>query len=108
MAGTSKVPRGCFGIRDWNGDQLIFDPKAPITRGCRVLVHLRDDLRVRFVATFIQEFEEHGTIRLRIDRPDEAGAIAEFDRSIIDIAKLVRVDRNAEHDHNTSEDSHAQ
>ena len=88
----SMVPRGCFGVRDWNGDLLIFDPKAPITPGCRVLVYLRDDLRVRFVATFIHEFTEHGTIRLRIDRHDEASTIAEFDRSTIEVATVVRVD----------------
>jgi hypothetical protein len=106
MAGTPKVPRGCFGIRDWNGDLLIFDPKAPITPGCRVLVYLRDDLRVRFVATFIHEFAEHGTIRLRIDRPEEAGAIAEFDRNIIDIATVVRIDRDYEQDHTAPASNH--
>jgi hypothetical protein len=107
MAGASKVPRGCFGIRDWNGDLLIFDPKAPITPGCRVLVYLREDLRVRFVATFIHEFAEHGTIRLRIDRPEEVGAIAEFDRSIIDIATVVRIDRNCDQGHSARASDHA-
>lgn len=72
MLATAKVPRGCFGVSDWNGDLLIFDPNAPITQGCAVLVHLRDDLRVRFVGTYIRKFAQQGTIRVRVDVGERA------------------------------------
>jgi hypothetical protein len=97
MAATSKVPRGCFSVRDWNGDILIFDPRAPMTPACRVIIHLRDDFRVRLVATYVQESVEHGTIRVRIDRDDAASAYVDFDRNVVKVAKVVRVDRNSIH-----------
>ena len=89
---TSKVPRGCFSVRDWNGDILIFDPRAPMTPACRVIIHLRDDFRVRLVATYVQESVEHGTIRVRIDRDDAGSAYVDFDRNVVRVAKVVRVD----------------
>jgi hypothetical protein len=94
---TSKVPRGCFSVRDWNGDILIFDPRAPMTPACRVIIHLRDDFRVRLVATYVQESVEQGTIRVRIDRDDAASAYVDFDRNVVKVAKVVRVDRNSVH-----------
>jgi hypothetical protein len=97
MAATSKVPRGCFSVRDWNGDILIFDPRAPMTPGCGVIIHLRDDFRVRLVATYVQESVEHGTIRVRIDRDDAVSAYVDFDRNVVKVAKVVRVDRISVH-----------
>jgi hypothetical protein len=97
MTATSKVPRGCFSVRDWNGDVLIFDPRAPMTPACRVIIHLRDDFRVRLVATYVQESVEHGTIRVRIDRDDASSAYVDFDRNVVKVAKVIRVDRNSAH-----------
>jgi hypothetical protein len=97
MASTSKVPRGCFAVRDWNGDVVIFDPRAPMTPACRVVVHLRDDFRVRLVATFVREFVDQGTvmIRVRMDQGDGDTPCLDFDPKVVGVAKVVRVDRNA-------------
>jgi hypothetical protein len=97
MATTSKVPRGCFSVRDWNGDVLIFDPRAPLTPACRVIVHLRDDFRLRLVATYVHEFVDRGsqTIRVRIDQGERGSSLLDFDRKVVEVAKIVHVDRGA-------------
>ena len=63
-----------------------------MTPACRVIIHLRDDFRVRLVATYVQESVEHGTIRVRIDRDDAVSAYVDFDRNVVKVAKVVRVD----------------
>jgi len=68
-----------------------------MTPACRVIIHLRDDFRVRLVATYVQESVEHGTIRVRIDRGDAGSAYVDFDRNVVRVAKVVRVDRNSAH-----------
>ena len=68
-----------------------------MTPACRVIIHLRDDFRVRLVATYVQESVEQGTIRVRIDRDDAASAYVDFDRNVVRVAKVVRVDRNSVH-----------
>ena len=68
-----------------------------MTPACRVIIHLRDDFRVRLVATYVQESVEHGTIRVRIDRDDAGSAYVDFDRNVVEVAKVVRVDRNSVH-----------
>jgi hypothetical protein len=92
---TSKVPRGCFRLREGNGDTLIFDPRAPLTRGSQVLVYLRGDLRVRLLATYEHEFVHDGTaiIRVRVDSGEGHRARFEFDRAMVDLAVVVKVDR---------------
>ncbi len=97
MATTSSVPRGCFSTRDWNGDIVIFDPKAPLTPACRVIVYLREDFRVRLVGTYIGDVinSRGGTIRFRRDGQQE-GACLDFDRDIVEVAKVVRVDRKVD------------
>jgi hypothetical protein len=62
-----------------------------------VIIHLRDDFRVRLVATYVQESVEHGTIRVRIDRDDAGSAYVDFDRNVVRVAKVVRVERNGTH-----------
>ena len=66
-----------------------------MTPACRVIIHLRDDFRVRLVATYVQESVEQGTIRVRIDRDDAASAYVDFDCNVVKVAKVVRVDRNS-------------
>ena len=92
MVATAKVPRGCFGV-PWNGQLLIIDPEASVTPGCRVLVHLRDDLRVRLVGTCLQESIEHGTIRVCIDHGAEGATNQDFDRGVVEVLKVVSVER---------------
>ncbi len=98
MAITSKIPRRCFAVPDWNGDVLIFDPGAPLTPSCRVIVYLRDDLRVRIIGTYVPEVTDHqtGTIRVRLGQAEEGSAYREFDREIVSVARVVRVDCKVE------------
>jgi hypothetical protein len=69
-----------------------------MTPACRVIVYLRDDLRVRLVATFVLEFIDHGTvmIRVRMDQGDGDNACLDFDREVVNVAKIVRLDRNVD------------
>src|ERR1700680_4272117 len=96
MATKPKIPRGCFAVKDWNEDALIVDPKALVKASDLVLVYLPDDLRVRIVGTYTPRpaTNGRGTIRIHVGEPQVAGGYHEFDRELIAVAKIVRVDRN--------------
>jgi hypothetical protein len=67
-----------------------------MTPACRVIVHLRDDFRVRLLATFVREFSDHGTamIRVRMDQGEGDNPCLDFDPKVVGVAKVVTVDGN--------------
>jgi hypothetical protein len=81
---------------DWNDDVLIVDPKAPIRALDRVLVYRHDDLRIRIAGTYVPRGRagDRSTIRIRIDQGQDAGRFHEFDRELVEVAKIRRGDRN--------------
>jgi hypothetical protein len=96
MMGMLKIPRGCYAVRDWNGDMLIFDPRAPLWRSCRVIVHRPDDLRVRITGTLVREATSQNPriIRIRMDGQREAAAYQDFDCALVTVARVIGVLRN--------------
>jgi hypothetical protein len=94
--GARKIPRGCFAVHDWNEDVLVVDPKAPVRPFDRVLVFRPDDLRIRIPGTYVPRrgTADRGTVRIRTEQGQDAGAYHEFDRELVAIAKIVRTVRN--------------
>jgi hypothetical protein len=92
MAKAVKVPRGCFAVRDWNEDVLIFDPRVPVRALDRVLIYRHDDLRIRVVGRYVPKGTsgDRGTIRIRVDKGHDAGDYREFDRELVAVAKILR------------------
>jgi hypothetical protein len=91
---SRRIPPGCFAVNDWNDDVLIVDPKALVRALDRVLVYRPDDLRVRITGTFLPSMRtvDQGTIRIRIERSNDAGGFYEFDRELVAIAKILRTE----------------
>ena len=93
MSDRPKIPRGCFAVEDWNGEVLVFDPRAELEQLCRVVVYARDDLRVRIVGTYapLAGRNEENFVRVRVDGMGDENEYQEFDRDFVGIAKIVDV-----------------
>jgi hypothetical protein len=95
MSTTPRIPRGCFAVPYWNGDILICDPRSKLEVSCRVLVYLRDDLRVRVVGTYAPRSgqAQTRTVRILIDGAEGEAQYQEFDSDCISVTRIVNVHR---------------
>ena len=95
MSHTSRIPRGCFAVPNWNGDILICDPRSKLEDSCRVLVYRRDDLRVRIVGTYAPRSgqAQKRTVRVLVDGPGGEAQFQEFDSDYINVTRIVNIQR---------------
>jgi hypothetical protein len=92
MSTMPRIPRGCFAVANWNGDILICDPRSKLEDSCRVLVHRRDDLRVRVVGTYAPRTGQAQTRTVRV-LIDGAADAQEFESDYMNVIRIVNVHR---------------
>jgi len=88
-----KIPRGCFAVPHWNGEVVVFDPRAKLEPLCCVLVYKKDDLRIRTVGIYTPRRGQTRLVRIRVVESENQERILEFWRDLVTIAKIVDVYR---------------
>jgi len=76
-------------VPHWNGEVLIFDPRAKLEPLCRVLVYKHDDLRIRTVGIYAPRRGQTRLVRIRVVEGENRDKIQEFWRDLVTIAKIV-------------------
>ena len=95
MSDAPRIPKGCYALPDCNGDTLICDPRAGLEKLSRLLVHWRDDLRIRLVGTYAPPAGRAETrfIRVRLDQATGSSSHHIFDKDLVTVMKIVNVRR---------------